>query len=91
MFGIGGTELAIIALFVLLIFGPDKLPQLARTVGQIVRDFKHYQDMMEATIRAEMNRAEEGEATPEIPAAAVTTAPTAEVVTDESDEEEDEE
>ena len=32
MFGIGGTELIIILVFAFLIFGPDKLPDLATTV-----------------------------------------------------------
>ncbi|MDO9556460.1 MAG: twin-arginine translocase TatA/TatE family subunit [Coriobacteriia bacterium] len=54
MFGIGGTELVIVAVVALLLFGPDKLPQIARTVGRFMRDFKRYQDMMESTIRAEM-------------------------------------
>lgn len=54
MFGIGGTELIIVAVVALLLFGPDKLPQIARTVGRFMRDFKRYQDIMEATIRAEM-------------------------------------
>lgn len=54
MFGIGGWEFVFIVILALLLFGPDKLPQLARTVGRFMRDFKRYQDLMEATIRSEM-------------------------------------
>ena len=34
VFGIGGTELFLILLFGFLIFGPDKLPAIAKTVGK---------------------------------------------------------
>jgi len=54
VFGIGGNELLIIAVFVLIIFGPDKLPQLARTFGQAVKMFKKAQADMEHVIRTEM-------------------------------------
>ncbi|MHB1323575.1 MAG: Sec-independent protein translocase subunit TatA/TatB [Coriobacteriia bacterium] len=54
MFGIGGWEFIVIAVLALLLFGPDKLPQFARTIGRFMRDFKRYQDLMESTIRAEM-------------------------------------
>lgn len=54
MFGIGGWEFILIAVLALLLFGPDKLPQFARTLGRFMRDFKRYQDLMESTIRAEV-------------------------------------
>jgi TatA/E family protein of Tat protein translocase len=54
LFGIGGWEFIIIAGLALLLFGPDKLPELARTVGRFMRDFKRYQDLMESTLRAEI-------------------------------------
>lgn len=54
MFGIGGWEFILIAVLALLLFGPDKLPQFARTIGRFMRDFKRYQDLMESTIRAEV-------------------------------------
>lgn len=37
---IGGFEWVIILLIVLLLFGPSKLPQLARGLGQSVKEFK---------------------------------------------------
>ena len=54
MFGIGGTELAIIAVFAFIIFGPDKVPELARTVGKFWRMFKSAQEDMERVIKAEV-------------------------------------
>lgn len=54
MFGIGGTEFAIIALFAFILFGPDKLPEIARTVGKAMRTFKRAQEDMERVIRAEV-------------------------------------
>lgn len=40
MFGISGTELVIILFFGFLIFGPDKLPQMGKTVGRAIRQFR---------------------------------------------------
>jgi sec-independent protein translocase protein TatB len=59
LFGIGGSELIIIAFVVLLLFGPDKLPEMARTIGRFTREFKRYQAMMESTFKAEMYLAEQ--------------------------------
>jgi len=40
MWGIGGWEIAIILLIVLIIFGPSKLPQMGKAFGQAIREFK---------------------------------------------------
>jgi sec-independent protein translocase protein TatB len=47
LFGIGSWEFMIIAVLALLLFGPDKLPDFARTIGRFMRDFRRYQSMME--------------------------------------------
>jgi sec-independent protein translocase protein TatA len=39
-FGLAPAEIAIIVLIVLLIFGPSKLPQLGKSIGQMLRGFK---------------------------------------------------
>ncbi|MHB8138412.1 MAG: twin-arginine translocase TatA/TatE family subunit [Smithellaceae bacterium] len=44
MFGIGVQELIIIAIIALLIVGPKKLPDLAKTLGKGFRDFKNATD-----------------------------------------------
>jgi len=41
MFGIGVQELIIIAIIALLVVGPKKLPDLAKTLGKGFRDFKN--------------------------------------------------
>lgn len=40
MFGIGPSELLVILVLALIIFGPNKLPELARTLGRTVKEFK---------------------------------------------------
>ena len=39
MFGIGGSEIIFIALFALLLFGPSRLPELARSMAGAYREF----------------------------------------------------
>ncbi|GAB3830723.1 Sec-independent protein translocase subunit TatA/TatB [Hymenobacter jeollabukensis] len=38
--GIGGGELAVIVLFILVFFGANKIPELARGLGKGIREFK---------------------------------------------------
>lgn len=40
MFGIGVPELLLIGLFILLIFGGRKIPELMRGLGQGIKEFK---------------------------------------------------
>ena len=54
MFGIGGFELFIILLFAFLIFGPDKLPEMAKTLGAALNKFKQAQEEMKAVINDEV-------------------------------------
>ena len=44
MFGIGGQELLIIGLLFLVIFGPSKLPQMARDLGKFVTEARRSMD-----------------------------------------------
>ena len=54
MLGIGGFELFLIILFGFLIFGPDKLPEIAKTVGMAINKFKKAKDEMDGVIREEV-------------------------------------
>ncbi len=38
MFGIGTQEMVIVGLLVLVIFGPSKLPDMARDIGRFVKE-----------------------------------------------------
>ncbi len=40
MFGLGYQELLIILLIVLILFGASRLPELARSLGSSVKEFK---------------------------------------------------
>jgi sec-independent protein translocase protein TatA len=40
VFGLGGTEMIVILLIVLLLFGGAKLPALAKGLGQSIKEFK---------------------------------------------------
>ncbi|MBO8141416.1 MAG: twin-arginine translocase TatA/TatE family subunit [Firmicutes bacterium] len=40
MFGIGATELVIILVLALIIFGPGKLPEVGKAIGKGIREFK---------------------------------------------------
>jgi len=40
MFGIGTTEIIVIAVIILIFFGGKKLPELARGIGDAIREFR---------------------------------------------------
>ena len=43
MFGLGGTEIGVLFLIILLVFGPSQIPKMARGLGQALREFKKAQ------------------------------------------------
>ena len=54
MFGLGGTEIAVLFLIILLVFGPSQIPKMARGLGQALREFRKAQ----REIGDEINREE---------------------------------
>ncbi|MGN0073515.1 MAG: twin-arginine translocase TatA/TatE family subunit [Coriobacteriales bacterium] len=54
MLGIGSTELALILFFGFLIFGPEKLPEMGRTVGRAIRQFRTASDEASAKFKEEV-------------------------------------
>lgn len=40
MFGLGWTEVGVIAIVAILFFGPKKIPELGSTLGKTLRGFK---------------------------------------------------
>lgn len=41
MFGLGPTELIVIFLLIIILFGAKRLPELARSLGSSIKEFKH--------------------------------------------------
>jgi len=87
VFGISGTELFMIVVFALLIFGPDKLPEFARTIGKVMNEFKRAQESMESLIKAEMY----GQEREQRAAASAQAAALSDIDDDDDEDEEDEE
>jgi sec-independent protein translocase protein TatB len=59
MFGIGGQEIVIIALLFLVIFGPSKLPQMARDLGRFVTEARRSIDEFKEELTAASDEDEE--------------------------------
>lgn len=51
MFDVGGGEFLLIILVILLLFGPSKLPELARSVGKGLRTMRKAQEDLTQQIR----------------------------------------
>lgn len=49
MFGLGPTELIIIAVIVLLIFGAKRLPEIGKGVGGAIREFRNVKKELSST------------------------------------------
>ncbi len=54
MFGIGFGELTVIAFIAVLVFGPDKLPDLARQAAQLVRQLRRMANSARDELRDEL-------------------------------------
>lgn len=63
MFGIGTMELLVIFVVALLVIGPRKLPQMARTMGKAFGEFKRVTGDVKRTIDLEAERYERQEKT----------------------------
>jgi len=59
MFGsIGPMELILIFVIALLVFGPKKLPEIGRSVGKALREFKKTSDEIKGRIEEEIEASE---------------------------------
>ncbi len=51
MFNLGPFELVAIFVVALLVFGPDKIPEMGRQVGKAIREFRKFQESMQGQVR----------------------------------------
>jgi TatA/E family protein of Tat protein translocase len=51
MFNLGPFELVAIFVVALLVFGPDKLPEMGKQVGKAFREFRKFQESMQGQVR----------------------------------------
>lgn len=54
MFGVGLPEFAVIAVIAVLVFGPDRLPELARQAGRMVRQVRRMANNARDELRSEL-------------------------------------
>jgi sec-independent protein translocase protein TatB len=89
MFGMSFTELVVIGVLAMVLLGPDRLPEAAKTIGKTIRDLKKATDGLKDQVQRELldvqSSVEKAINAPEIPpvasaAMAATIRPVAEVI-----------
>jgi sec-independent protein translocase protein TatA len=58
MFGIGVPELIVILIVALLVFGPQRLPELGRTLGRTLAELRRASEDLKRDIASEMEEIE---------------------------------
>jgi TatA/E family protein of Tat protein translocase len=58
MFTLGVPEMAVIFILALVLFGPSKLPELGRTIGKAMTEFRRASNDLKATFEREMQTLE---------------------------------
>jgi sec-independent protein translocase protein TatB len=54
VFGVGLAEMAVIAFVAVIVFGPDRLPDLAKQAGQMVRKARQFANAARDELREEL-------------------------------------
>jgi sec-independent protein translocase protein TatB len=55
MFNVSSTELLVVLLLALIVLGPQKLPELARSIGRGMREFRKMQDEVKDMVQIDLN------------------------------------
>ncbi len=58
MFGLGIPELIVIFVIALVVFGPKKLPELGKSIGRAMAEFKKASEEFQESVRSEMKEVE---------------------------------
>ena len=83
MFNIGPLELMVILVIALLVVGPHRLPEVGRSIGRGIREFRKAQDEVQKTIQAALD--EPASTGRPVPRADAAPRPEGETVTDGTD------
>ena len=59
IFGIGSTELLLVALLAAIVLGPERLARAARQTGKIIREVKAYFSTMSDELKSELDLLDE--------------------------------
>ncbi len=58
MFGLGPTELIVILIIALVIFGPSRLPKVGQSVGQALKAFRDSTDKVQEEVQKSIDQAD---------------------------------
>jgi len=82
MFGIGMTELLVILVVALIVFGPTRLPELARSLGRAMAEFRRASTDLRQTFREAVEDPKPSQSAPAIAPPSLPAAPDAPVATE---------